>query len=149
MAVNEFQDLSWVGDEPIDTDKLNAMVNNTKFVNQRLPKMSFQSYGGIQKDKGLKIACGVVTVPPRKNARDQSVTVNFGSFFTEGCKPIITTGIMSYGNGRVHVIVHSQTGQNFVPDHRGFIAKVFVNELSADWNYFWKTMYINWHAIGY
>jgi hypothetical protein len=148
MAVSQFQDLSWGPDEPLDMDKLNAMVGNERYLAAHMPKLSFSSYGGITKDAGVKIACGVVTVPPKKE-HTQSVTVNFGSFFTEGCKPIIATGIMSYGNGRVHCIVHSHTNQNYVPDHRGFIAKVQTNELRDKWNYFWKTMYINWIAMGY
>lgn len=147
MAVSAFKDLAWNDDDTADKDKLNLMVNNTRYLFERAPRLYFNGYG-VKKDTGIKIASGTAIIPPKKSI-SQAINVYFGTFFTPGCKPVITTGIVSHYNGRVSDTMHALKGIGYVPDHTGFVARFGMVELNAATNYFVKTMYLHWIAVGY
>lgn len=147
MAVSQFKDVAWTANEDIATDKLNNMTANTRYLFERAPKLLFTSYGA-KKDTGLKIACGVATVAATKSNM-RIVQIPFGSFFTVGCKPTIVTGITSPNQVGLVNTNHGISGSAYVPDHRGFYARVAARELNAKNNYIMKTGYLHWMAMGY
>lgn len=147
MAVSQFKDVSWGVNEDLATDKLNTMSANTRYLFERAPKLLFTNYGA-KKDTGIKIACGVATVAATK-ATYRYVTIPFGSFFTVGCKPAITTGIHSPAQSGLVCNFAGISGLAYTPDHRGFVARVVARELNSKMNYIMKTSYLHWIAMGY
>jgi hypothetical protein len=147
VAVSAFKDLSWNDDDTADKDKLNLMVANTRYLFERAPKLYFNGYG-VKKDTGIKIASGTAVIPPKK-ATSQLINIYFGSFFTPGCKPVITNGIVSHYNGRIIPTMYALQGVGFVPDHTGFVSRLGMVETNSTVNYFVKTMYLHWIAVGY
>lgn len=145
MAISEFKDVNW-GAEGVSADKLNVMAANSRYLFERMPKMYYNAYG-VQKEAGVKIACGILVVPA-STAPVQTLNVYFGSFFTPGCKPVITHGVTSWVNGRLIPSMFGLSGPQYSPDHRGFTARIAATELH-DKNYVWKTAYLNWMAMGY
>lgn len=146
MAVSAFKDVNWAANEYLATDKLNLMVSNTRYLFERAPKLYYNSYS-IKKDTGIRIACGTSTIAPGK-AHQYKKTINFGSFFTSGSKPVIVTSVTSPYNRRMILSHWGIQGEGYVPDHRGFIvcAATSTNEKS---HFLHKQIYINWIAIAY
>ena len=144
---NTYVDVSWGTNEPLDTNKLNTMAQNVDYLFKRMPKVYFNAYNA-QRDIGVKIACGVATIPPTSNY-STTVTVYFGTFFTPGSQPIITTSITSSYNRRVIDTINGISGNAAMPDHRGFIAHIAAVEFNDKTNALSKTMHLNWIAMGY
>lgn len=147
MSVSQFKDVSWADQEPLDTNKLNTMVSNSRYLFERAAKVYYNAYS-VHKDNGIKIACGVATIPPAK-AYSEAITVYFGSFFTPGSRPVIATSITSSYNRRVIETINGISGNSSLPDHRGFIATIAAVEFNDKTNYLVKTMHLNWIAMGY
>lgn len=146
MAVTSFKDVAWAN-EAITTDKLNVMSANTRYLFERAPKLLFTAYGA-KRDTGVRIASGVATCAAT-TANSRQVNIPFGSFFSVGCKPVITTGIHSVGQGGL-VLVHSGlSGSQYQPDNRGVRVTVSARELNSKYNHILKTSYIHWMAMGY
>lgn len=147
MAVVAYKDLTWGANEQLETAKLNDMAANTRYLFERAPKLLFTAYGA-KKDVGLKIMSGVATITATKsNAR--YINVPFGSFFTVGSKPVVVTGVHSPVQSGLIATFSGLSGVGYVPDHRGFQARVVARELSAKNNYIIKNGYLNWIAMGY
>lgn len=146
MTVSSFKDLSWGDNEPISTDKLNTMVSNTRYLFERAPRMYYNAYS-VQKDTGVKIACGTATIPPGKGWYFYK-TIQFGAFFTAGSRPIIVTSVTSASNRRMILSQYGIQGSAYVPDNRGFT--VCAASSTQEKNYSVpKQLYINWIAMGY
>lgn len=146
MAANEYRPVSWNG-EAITNSKLNQMANNTQFLFERSPKMRYAA-AGLTRDTGLKILAGKTPYPA--NTRDWSdARVYFGSFFTAGCKPIVTAVVGDIQAGGLRKYI-SLRGHNGEIDHTGFIAHVVTFELYPGGA---KTVtgpgFVHWTAIGY
>lgn len=117
MAATSYKPVTW-GEEPTSTPKLNQMANNTQWVYENMPTMLFNAYG-IKKTSGVKILAGIAIVPAN-GAQWSSVNVSFGTFFTPGCKPVVTTGRqITSGKPRFHTTMRGFSEYNI--DHRGVI----------------------------
>lgn len=147
MAVSAFKDVIWNSSDRGTTAKLNTMAQNTRYLLERAPKLYYNSYG-VKKDVGVKIGCGVVPVPSTVNSTSY-VTVNFGSFFSVGSKPVVVTSLTSPVNTRVIDTIYGLGGTYTVPDHRGFGARVAATEIYGTMKNLPKTIYLNWVAVGY
>jgi hypothetical protein len=147
LAVSSFKDVNWSDNEYLATDKLNTMCANSRYLFERAPKLYYNSYG-VKKDMGVRIACGTTTVPPKKGQHYYAKTVNFGAFFTAGCKPVVVTSTTTGGNRRMILTQWGIQGVGYVPDHRGFVAALATATLEKS-HYLSKTMYVNWIAMGY
>lgn len=145
MAITEFKDINWSGDEPLDTAKLQAMVSNTRYLFERMPKLYYNAYGG-KRDVGIKIAAGH-TYYTAYAAAGRWVPVYFGSFFTVGCRPVITLTVHTATNYGMSSRVMSIDWTSAIPDHRGFQAGIYTagprltDQIKPGW--------VGWHAIGY
>lgn len=146
MPVSPYKPMTW-GDEPTSSDKLQQMVNNTQHVYENMPRMQYYTYS-IRKTTGIKLMSGIAVVPA--NNRDWSIVrVEFGTWFTPGCKPVITTGTQLTG-GKPRWQVYIKGIGTYYPDHRGMEVGV-----GAD---YWGTtvknivdqrVFIHWTAVGY
>jgi hypothetical protein len=123
------------------------MAQNSRYLLERAPKLYYNAYN-VKKDTGVKIACGVTAVPPTKGT-SVTVTVNFGSFFSPGTRPIPVTSLTSRFNTRVIETTYGFGGITSVPDHRGFLCRVAATEIYGTSKNIPYTLYLNWIAMGY
>lgn len=144
MAVNDFVPMSWNG-EPITTDKLNQMCNNSQYLFDRSPRIRY-AVNAIIRDTGLKVLAGKTPFPPDTAHDYVNVPIYFGSFFTAGCHPSVTATVeIVGGNWRKYVSIQGLTGAEI--DQTGFMAQVVakentvINILNGGW--------VHWQAVGY
>lgn len=147
MAVEAFQSVKF-GEEELTPAKLNALSENQDWLFEHLPLVKYSGYGGLRRDNQTRVGCGVVTIPS-SSRRHQDIRVEFNSLFTTNCKPIIVTGIVSHYVSRMTVAMWGFRGRGYVPLHDGFMATVACVEMDKENNYFQKTSYLNWIAVGY
>ena len=147
MSVASYQDVNWNFSDPVDRAKLQLMAQNSRYLLERAPKLYYNAYN-VKKDTGVKIACGVVTVPPSK-AMEETVTVNFGSFFSAGTRPVPVTSLTTQTNMRIIETTFGFGGLGSVPDHRGFNCRIATVEVYQASKTISKTAWLNWIAMGY
>lgn len=145
MSATPYVPLSWNPDEPTSTDKLNLMTNNDQWLFENTPRALYTK--GSNRTAGIKFLGGMAIIPASKTYHAY-VNVNFGSFFTAGCIPIITTGVLSYPHGRI-MVNHRGLG-TFWPDQRGIELHAISN--SADViskSKIYDNCYVNYIAMGW
>lgn len=147
MVVASFQDVIWNTSDVADKAKLNLMSQNTRYLLERMPKLYYNAYN-VKKDTGVKIACGVVAIPPNKGM-EATVTVNFGSFFSAGTRPIPVTSLTTQTNMRIIETTYGFGGLGSVPDHRGFHCRIATVEVYQASKTISKTAWLNWICMGY
>ena len=147
MAVASYQDITWNDGDPVSPQRLGLMAQNSRYLLERAPKLYYNAYG-VKKDTGVKIACGVTTVPATKGTA-VTVTVNFGAFFSTGTRPVPVTSLTSRGNLRVIETLYGFGGVASVPDHRGFNCRVAATEIYGASKNIPYPLYLNWLACGY
>lgn len=134
------------GTERLSAEKLNQMCENDQWLFERTPTVFYNAFGVNKRTGGMKILSGVAMIPAAKTKSQVSKDINFGSYFSQGCKPIITTGQVMATGGRYNVILTGLSGIH--PDHRGFNMRVIANHLSGKQGIKTK-MYVHWTAVGY
>lgn len=133
--------MSWNG-EPITTDKLNQMCNNSQYLFDRSPRIR---YAGPQftRDTGLKVIAGK-TPYPVVQANYIYLPVYFGSFFSSGCNPIVTATVEAPSGGhRNRVMAYGLSGGAI--DNIGFQAVVTTEAVPTLGPAGW----VHWIAVGY
>lgn len=143
MAMSEFVPMSWNG-EPITTDKLNQMCNNTQYLFDRSPRIRY-AVGGVTRDTGLKVLSGKTAFSPDNTKNYLYVNVFFGSFFSAGSNPVVTASIEPTGGSmhRSHMIVTGLAGGPI--DQTGFIGVIAIEAATTIGSGGW----VNWTAVGY
>lgn len=86
---------------------------------------------------------------PKSKEKIQYIQVPFDDFFTPNCKPVIVCTIVSHQNSKYVVTTHGLRGHGYVPLNDGFMARVAVFETNEKVNFFNRTSYLNWVAVGY
>lgn len=145
MASTPFKVVSWSPNDPITSDKLGAMVTNDDWLKENMISGRYGA-NGISRDTGIRIASGLALVTSRKSA-DASVSVNFGNYFSNGCKPIVTTGTVSSAQRQIYVTIDGP-GTGMQPTRDGFQVHVHVNSTSKT-KKISRNFYVAWHALGY
>lgn len=145
MATTPFRIVSWQPNEILTHSKLNQFSDNQQWLYDNMPRARYMFTGGARRNEGVKILGGYCLIPATSEA-ESNQTVNFGEFFTPGCKPIITTGTLSIQR-RMH-ITYDGIG-TFMPDHRGFIIHVRTDAAYEKNNVISRNMYVGWQALGY
>lgn len=138
-----YKPITWGPLEPIFKDKLNQMTNNDQWLFENTPRMFYN--WNVKKTSGVKLAAGVARIGASKSHVGQT-TIYFGNYFSPGCRPIITTGLLTPKATRYHIAFRG-IGSLF-PDHRGFTVIAAAN-LAVQVNRIESTIYIPWHAVGY
>lgn len=147
MAVDSFQSVNW-GEEEVTPAKLNAMNSNDEWLYHHLPYVKYSGYGGLTRDIQTKIGSGVITIPRSKRAH-QDLKVEFNGLFTTNCKPIIVCGFTTHYVSRMTATVWGFRGRGYVPLHDGFNVTVCATEMDKENNWFQRTSYLNWIAVGW
>jgi hypothetical protein len=145
MASTVFKVVSWSPNDIITDEKLGAMVNNDEWLRDTMVIGKY-SGNGVSRDTGVRILSGLTLIPSGKSNTD-SKSVSFGNFFTEGCKPIVTTGVMSSSQRQISPTV-TGPGTNNQPTRDGMTIYVYVVSSSKK-KKITKNFYVSWIALGY
>lgn len=142
-----YRPISW-GNEYISADKLNIMTSNDQYLFERMPSIYYNGPTGIKRSSGgLKILAGCAVI--QKNLKRESAIkdFHFGSYFSQGCRPVITTGMTADTPGRYSVMM-TGFGQDR-PDNRGVRFKVFSNTWKGKGPKIYRRIYVYFIAVGY
>jgi hypothetical protein len=145
MASTPFQVVSWAPLEPITDEKLDAMVSNDNWLRDN---MVLGQYGanGVKRDSGIRIASGLALITSGKSA-NKSKFVAFNNYFSDSCKPIVTTGIVSASQRQIFATIDGP-GSKPQPTRDGFQVHVHVNSSNKK-KKISRNFYVSWHALGY
>jgi hypothetical protein len=137
----------FVDGEPLDRDKLNQVANNMQWLYENTPRIAYRAFG-VNKSNGAKILAGVGTARYTLSSLSYA-TVYFGSFFSQGCQPIVTAVPIQNGDGRTrYETVVRGIGRN-QPDHRGCQIGITTDEYTQSKNHHPHSLTVNWIAIGW
>ena len=145
MASEEFKVISWSPLDPITDEKLDAMVSNDNWLRDNMARAQYAA-NGVHRDVGVRIASGLALITAGTKAA-KSKDVNFGSYFSESWKPIVTTGIVSASQRQIFATIDGP-GSAPQPTRDGFQVHVFVPATSGR-KKIQRNCYVSWHAIGY
>lgn len=145
MAATPFKVISWSPNEPITDEKLDAMVSNDNWLKNNTVR---GRYSGFNKGRheGVRIAGGLALITARKSASARR-GVSFGGFFSPGCRPIVTTGVVSGAQRQIFCVVNGP-GRELHPNRNGFEVVVQV-DAPASKRKITRNLYVAWHALGY
>jgi hypothetical protein len=146
MATTPFKIIQWSPSEIISDSRMDNINSNLSWLYENTPLGIYTLPGGARKTTGIRIACGRVTIPPTKSD-NASASVRFGNFFSSGCQPIITTGIVSDFQRRLFAAINGFGDLN--PDHTGFQVYVNVAAGKEENDYISSRFYVTWQAMGY
>lgn len=147
MASVSFKNVTWGTGDHFWKGKLSQMAQNDQWLFENTPRINYNAWG-VNKTGGVRILAGIALVTKR-TGRGGNVAVSFGSFFSPGCKPIITVGINNLAQ-----LVNSNynlmgPGSATVPDHRGFRIAAYTTDAVASRNKITHGIYFNWIAVGW
>jgi len=145
MPITPYRALSWEPNDVVSADKMNRMTSNDQYLFDHMPKALYRAYG-TRRDTDIKIAGGLCLIRAGKRPEGTN-NVNFGSFFSPRCDPIITTGVNNSEQHRIFVAIHG-LGQAR-PDNRGFRVRVTVNAAHKKHQRIKRRFYVSWIALGY
>lgn len=123
MASTPFKVISWSPEQPITKDKLDAMVSNDNWLRDNMIRARYATIGD-SRETGVRMLSGLATVRSSKSA-SRTVNVNFGSFFSQSCKPVVTTGIVSKTQRQIFVTIDGP-GSKPMPTRDGFQIHVMI-----------------------
>jgi hypothetical protein len=147
MASTPFQVISWAPNDPITDEKLDAMVSNDGWLRDNMVMARYKS-SGVTRDIGIKLAAGLVRIQAGKGIDRTPPTVSFDGFFSQGCQPIVTTGLVTPGQRQVFHTIKGP-GNSVLPTRDGFTAQIHVVTAKNKPKRIIKTMFLSWHALGW
>lgn len=143
-----YRPTTW-GDEYISADKLNQMAANDQYLFERTPTVYYNANGVSKRTGGMKIAAGQLIVPANKKISAVHREYHFGSFFSQGCRPVVTTGMCMTSGGRYHITIAGLGNNSALPDHRGVRFRVIANPLNSKDNKILHRVVVSWIAVGW
>jgi hypothetical protein len=145
MKDGDFNHVSFTS-ESIPASKLQQLADNDNWLFENAPRLRY-AVTDLTKEKGIKIIAGKTRYPATTGADWEDVYVYFGSFFTAGCKPIVTCVTADTEKGhRKFVNVRGLGGEL---DHRGFIGHVTAHEPPGYPQYIHGSGWLHWIAVGW
>lgn len=145
MASTPFKVISWAPTDPITDEKLDAMVSNDNWLRDNMMRGQYGA-NGVTRETGIRMASGLALITSGK-AASKSRSVSFGTYFSESCKPIVTTGIVSSSQRQIYATIDGP-GNKPQPTRDGFAVHVFVNSKNKK-KKISRNFYVSWHALGY
>lgn len=146
MAATPFKVISWSPNETITDEKLDAMVSNDNWLKQNMVLGRYSAHG-ITRVEGIRISSGLALITARR-AATASVNVGFGGFFSDGCKPIVTTATVATSQRRLITTIDGP-GTRSTPTREGFQIHVFADADKKQDRKITKNLYVSWIALGY
>lgn len=145
MSSTPFKVISWAPLDPITKDKLDAMVSNDNWLRDNMTVARY-SASGLNRTTGIRIFSGMASVKSSKSA-SRTVNVNFGSYFSQSCNPIVTTGIVSKSQRQIFVTIDGP-GSKPTPTRDGFQIHVMIGSNNKK-KKIKRDFYVAWQALGY
>jgi hypothetical protein len=143
--MSAFKALNWSPNEMLGESKIDAMTDNSEFLFANTPRALY-TLPGVARVEGVRLCSGRALITAR--ASDSAgVTVSFGNYFSNGCQPIITTGVNIEGTVQIHCVFHG-IGM-LIPDHTGFQIEVNVDTPTKATDKIARSFYVSWQALGY
>lgn len=146
MAATPFKPVSWAPNQPITSEKLNAMASNDTYLRQTMVRGHYSAVG-VNRVEGVKIMAGMIPFAPTK-ALHTARRVSFANFFSASCKPVVTTGLISAASKMVFVSVDGPGG-HLLPTRDGCEISVMPFAYVQKNRKINATLYVAWHAVGY
>lgn len=143
MSTSEYSPVTWSDGDPLDTVKLQQMVDNTRLLYERTPTFKVNSHGVI-KESGLRVLATTLQFP-RTTSDSQWQSLYFGNFFSPGCRPVISLGYNVGPHKRMYATFNGLGSNSHWPDHRG-IDIIVVSHHTAGFKYVTN---VNVIAIGW
>lgn len=140
-----FQAVSFQPNQLLDENILNQLASNQTWLFENKPSAVY-TYRAIRRQEGVKIISGRALIGATKS-NNAHTTVRFGNFFSSGCNPNITNGIVS-GNQRKFYVTIDGIGVTY-PDNRGFQIHVYLGGNAKKQEKITNSIYISWQAMGY
>lgn len=153
MALNtSYQPVSWNG-EPVTTDKLNQMANNTQWLFDRAVRVRY-STPAVTRDVQMKVIAGKTPYTstagsPNGVVDNEWITISFGSFFSVGCHPVVTASVEPGGHARRIAVTLSGINDFAEIDWNGFQAIVWDAEIDIANSTIEASGFVHWVAYGY
>lgn len=147
MAVSPFVATQWQPLDLLEETKMDDMANGIQFVHDNTPRARFNVGSSYSRAQGIKIASGRVTIPRNMKKDQDSVTVNFGNFFTAGCSPLVTTGIMSPVQNNIYCTFRGLT--RLEPDHNGMRIEIEIGDKDKEKSKIRRSFAVHWQAMGW
>lgn len=146
MASSPYSPTSFNPDEPISDDKMNQIANNVQWLYENSPRMLYNAHG-TKKGSGIKILSGMSIVPTSASTLS-TVTVYFGSFFSQGCRPVVVATPNGRGGRTRYMSTVKGIGYDY-PDHRGAELQLTTDEYAAASNKHLIAITVHWIAVGW
>jgi len=147
-VADDYKVVTWSVNDDMSIAKLNAMVNNMNVLRRTQPRATYRRTNGTTVSAGIKFLGGRVIIPAR-NSIQRTVSVNFGNFFSTGCSPIVTFGVISSYERAVFVKGRGQGG--VAPKYNRLLIDVVLDRDidNGKKNKIDRAFYVDYHAIGY
>lgn len=146
MAATPYKPTTFTNDA-LTRDKLLQMANNDQWLFENLTKVRY-SANGLVRDTGVKIIAGK-TPYAAVGADYQYISIHFGSFFSAGCRPVVTGSVQPGGvRKRINFSVTGLGGTSSEPDNSGFMAVLWTTERVVGTTIDASGM-VHWQAVGY
>jgi len=146
MGATPFKVVSWSAGEPITQEKMEAMTSNDNWLRNHKTESLYSAHN-MRRDEGVRTASGLVLFTSRKQGW-ATKRVNFGGWFSPGCRPVVTTGCISASQRRIFVTL-SGPGQLLHPTADGFDTHVAIDAFAKKDIKITRNFYVSWHAVGY
>jgi hypothetical protein len=146
MASTPFKVVSWSPNDVITDEKLGNMVFNDDWLKDNRMAGKYKG-NSVSIDTGIKLLVGIATIGSSKSA-NASKAVDFENHFTEGCKPNVTTGIISSTQRQIFVTVDGP-GNKAQPTRDGMQIHVHVESSNKKKKKITDMFYVHWQAVGY
>ncbi len=145
MTNTAFKVISWSKNDPVTLGKLQALVNNDNYLRDTMMRGRYGA-NGVNRDTGIRMASGLALITSGKTAW-KTKYVSFGNYFSDSCKPIVTTGIVSASQRQIFCTIDGP-GSKPQPTRDGFQVHVFVESKNKK-KKISRNFYVAWHALGY
>lgn len=147
MAVSPFVATQWQPLDLLDESKMDDMANGIQYVHDNTPRARFNVGSAYGRSQGIKIASGRKSIPRNMKKYQDSVTVNFGNFFTAGCSPLVTTGVMSPMQSNIFATFRGLS--RVEPDHNGMVLEIEIGQKEAAKPKIRRSFAVHWIAMGW
>lgn len=148
MAATPFRAISWEPTELVTEAKMDQLASNQRWLYENSPRALYSLPSGAKRAEGVKIMAGKAYIAPNTKGDTRTVNVGFANFFSSGCQPIVTTGIISGAQDRIFCVTNG-LGSALHPDHRGFQITVNIAAELKKNDKIKSAFYVAWQAMGY
>lgn len=142
----EYKVVSWSPGEVVTAESLNALAGRDDWLKENA--VTGKHTYGTTRTTGVKLVNGLTTIAANTGNDRRTVRVNFGNFFSSGCRPVVTTSVTSTTQAQLFVNI-TGPGSIVAPTREGFDIQVIVSGAYAAKNRKLKKCYVSWIAMGY